>query len=80
MTILILLCGICYLKIPEQKPFWTVVLRALKEKEMRNKTLKYKSKKVFEDIRLVNYNLKLGDDGDGSKLVCALYKTRFVFP
>jgi len=45
MTILILLCGICYLKIPEQQPFWTVVPRALKEKEMRNKTLKYKSKK-----------------------------------
>ena len=67
--------------IPWPQPFWTVVLRALKEKE--NKQIKPSStkvKKVFEDIRLVNYNLKLGDDGDGSKLVCALYKTRFVFP
>jgi len=29
---IILLCGICYLKIPGPQPFWTAVLRALKKR------------------------------------------------
>jgi len=33
--LLYLLCQVCCLKISRPQPFWTVVLRALKEKENR---------------------------------------------
>jgi hypothetical protein len=47
-----------------------VVLRALKEKDNRNKN---KSKKGYENIKQVSYNLKLGYDG--LKLVYEVSKT-----
>ena len=37
-----LIMNIIILKIPMPQPFWTVVLRASKKKENRNKTLKQK--------------------------------------
>ncbi len=64
------MCGVCYLKIPRPQPLWTVVLRALKEKDNRNKS---KSKKGCKNIRQVSYSLKLGYDG--SKLVYVVSKT-----
>ncbi len=64
------MCGVCYLKIPRPQPLWTVVLRALKEKDNISKK---KIKKGYENIRQVSYTLKLGYDG--LKLVYVFSKT-----